>query len=104
MIGGFDIVLDSTVEPRLVLEKALHLIVAYWPNAVVENPDTGNLLNSPSEAGACANFSGILVYKDLAYRDAWIRVGGEPENLGTMIHVLASPGMATMVVDDPNEP
>ena len=104
MIGGYDIVLDSQVEPAEALRNAWLFISSLWPNAVVEDGETGNVLPVTSSPGAFAERTHIFIYKDEKWRKAWDEQGGEPENLGTMIHVLASPGMATLVVDDPDEP
>ena len=104
MIGGYDIVFDSHAEPAEVFKKAWLLILSLWPNAVVEDANTGELLPGSFPPGALGDQGSIMVYKDEDARDAWTRLGGEPENLGTMIHVLASPGCATLVVDDPDDP
>lgn len=104
MIGGYDIIYDTDVDPKKILRKTWDLVSNLWPNAVLEDGDTGVLIALPSATDAFADRDEVFIYKDLAARDSWNKLGAEPENFSTMIHVLAGPGMATLVVGDPNDP
>src|SRR5882724_1117698 len=103
MIGGYDIVFDSQAEPEDVLKKVWLLISSLWPDAVVEDGNTGELLSVTFPLDIFADRDEILIYQDANALDDWTKEGGEPANLGKMIHVLATKGEATLVVDDPSQ-
>jgi len=108
MISGYDIILKSSAASEFVFEQAVLIARHAWSNAVVENGDTGELLN-PSVIGDWGDvFFGvreIMIYRDQASRDSWDVDGATPSNLNTMVHVIkAKWDRVTVVVDDPNHP
>lgn len=104
MIGGYDIVFESNADPEDALRTAYRLLAYLWPHAVVEDGVTGELLSAGTPFDAFSGRSAIMVYRDSDARDSWDAYEAEPINHNTMIHVLAGPGGATLVVDNPNDP
>src|SRR5258708_36281569 len=107
MISGYDIILKTTAASEFVFEQAVLIAKQVWPNAVVENGDTGSLLN-PVGKDWSNDFSGlseVMIYKDKRSRDSWDEDGAIPTNKNTMVHVIkAKSDRETVVVDDRNHP
>jgi hypothetical protein len=104
MINGYDIVFDSDADPKDVFQAAWLLTSSLWPDAVVEDANTGEHLSATFSSEVFAGVQDILIYQDAKTRDSDEEIDGEPAYLGKMIHVLADPGCATLVVNDPDEP
>jgi len=103
MIGGMDIRIKSRAESEDALREAFLLISRIWPHAVVEDADTGKVLSVLFPIEAFAGLTGIMVYRDAAARESWGRIGADPSNSNTMIHVIANEDSVTLVLDDPDD-
>ncbi|MGD0092762.1 MAG: hypothetical protein ABSE73_22855 [Planctomycetota bacterium] len=105
MISGYDIILKSSAASEFVFEQAALISKQIWANAVVENGDTGDLLD-PGAGDWSDVFSGvreIMIYRDRQSRDSWDEDGATPSNQNTMVHVIkARPDRVTVIVDDPH--
>jgi hypothetical protein len=101
MIGGVDVVFDTQVEPAEALELCTRLIMSRWPAAVLENALTGERYAGHAEI-PFGLASELMVYRDQAAFESWQRLGADPSNANTMVHLLAyERGELTAVVDDP---
>ena len=101
MIGGVDAIFNVWIEPDEALDVCTRLITEHWPDAVLENAITGEQY---------AGYAGIpfklvtelMVYRDRTAFESWQRLGADPSNADTMVHLLAcGQGEVTAVVDDP---
>jgi hypothetical protein len=102
MIGGHDISFATRAAAEN-LEGAIRLAVVLWSEAVVENAETGEVLDRVF-MGPRALPREVLVYKNVAARDSWARDGAVSENANLMVHIIRGPESLTVVVDDPGEP
>jgi hypothetical protein len=99
MISGHDIVIPCQSESGFVFDRILHLARHVWKEAVIEDAETGDLLN-PEYEDAFVGVNGVMIYKDEASRKSWNENGSVEENRNTMIHVIAGWDKITLVVDD----
>src|ERR1051326_4615054 len=99
MIGGADIIIKSSMEQEAALESARAAIKRFWPEMLVEDAETGDLVHNDGSAVGCTE---IMLYRDADARESWARLGADPSNVNTLIHLFADPGEFTLVVDDPN--
>lgn len=103
MIGGKDVVLTNPHEPEFALQEVFRRALQVWPQATVEDADTGLLLNLVQDT-PFAGLREIMIYKDQRARDKWERLGAISTNLNTMIHVIVDWDCLTLVFDnDHNE-
>jgi hypothetical protein len=101
MIGGVDVVFETQVERAVALELCARLIMSRWPGAVLENALTTERYAGVAEI-PFAHVSELMVYRDQAAFESWQRLGADPANANTMVHLLAyEEGELTAVVDDP---
>jgi hypothetical protein len=98
VIGGTDIIIPVRNEND-ALAWAVRAITRLWPNAVLEDADSAEVLPQyPS-----INFQGrreILAFRDQKAADQWDELGADPSLGGTLVHFLASQGALTVSVDD----
>lgn len=102
MIGRHDLTFPSETASE-VMEGVMRLLRACWSEAIVENAETGELLESHSEFIAEVPAE-LLIYKNAAARDSWTANGAIPDNENLMVHVLRGDRSITVVVDDPHAP
>ena len=100
MIGGHDISFPTDSSAQIT-EGAIRIVLVFWPDAVVENAETGELL-SRGLVGIRKLPCEVLVYKNADARDSWAVNGAIPENANSMIHVICGVDSITIVVDDPS--
>lgn len=101
MIGGVDIILSTLTSPQNAISMSLGLIGRIWPDAVVEDADSGEKSAIGDGALIPETMTDIFVYQNKEIAQKWDQLGAEPELAGTMIHVLARKDEVTVVVDDP---
>ena len=99
MISGRDIVIPCSTEPGFTFGRIFHLARHAWKKAVVEDADTGELLN-PENEDAFVGVNAVMIYKDESSRESWNENGSVDQNRNTMIHVIAGWDKITFVVDD----
>lgn len=98
MIGGKDIVVQTS-GPAELAEHLLKLLRDDWPEMIVEDADTGEIIEMtiphlnlvPRE---------FFVYQNLEMKDLWDEEGACVSNKNTMVHVLLQDDSITIVVDD----
>lgn len=100
MIGRHDITFPSAMAPE-VMEGAMRLLSASWSEAMIENAETGEMLEFVSVL-VTELPAELLIYKNATARDSWKVNGAIPENENTMVHVLRGDRSVTIVVDDPD--
>jgi len=100
MIGGHDISfrIESSIQ---IVEGAIQIILTFWPDAVAENAETGELLDRDF-VGVREAPSEVLVYKNADSRGSWSSNGAIPENANLMIEIICGTDSITVVVDDPD--
>jgi len=97
MIGGTDFVIPAT-SGETALDLALRCAFGIWPNAIVEDAETGDTFHSYYEA--CLNGRReLLVYKDEGAAKRWDEMGAVDELSNTMIQLFASDRGFTIIVD-----
>jgi hypothetical protein len=101
MIGGHDVTF-RTETPAQVTDGAVRIVRASWQEAVVENAETGELLQRDSLVGVGELPTEIFVYKSTAARASWTAKGAAPENANLMVHIIRGENSMTIVVDDPS--
>jgi cell fate (sporulation/competence/biofilm development) regulator YlbF (YheA/YmcA/DUF963 family) len=100
MIGGEDIVIElPDLAPSVTLPAAVRYLLDGWPTAVTQDADTGRRFDRFAEMDF-GNLREVFVYRDEEAFDSWERLGAEASNANQMIHLLASAGSLTIVVDD----
>jgi hypothetical protein len=97
MIGGIDIRIQTRAGP-ISTEVAVRAIRQKWPHAEYENGVTGERYSQFSQIPFGA-IEEIFVYRDVASADLWDRKGAVRSLYNTMIHLVADPGLVTVVVD-----
>jgi hypothetical protein len=100
MIGGCDIVFETSANAQDAMTVILGVIRRAWPQAVVEDAD-GRWRAPPGDA-VPGDAAEVLVYRDASAVERWGDLGAAPELANTMIHVLAADGEATLVLGDPS--
>lgn len=99
MIGGVDIVIAVPgAAPSAVMAAAVRYILDRWPAAVVQDGDTGRRLGSFA-AMDFGRLREVFVHQDQGAFESWESLGASPSNANQMVHLLASPGRITIVVD-----
>lgn len=98
MIGGTDVLLPCPIDAEDALRLATRVVRQAWPAAVMENANTGDLLQEPH------GLDQVMLYKDVKARDSWEQLGADESNANTMIYVLVGPVQLTLVVDDAKTP
>jgi len=101
MIGGVDIVIPTGADPRDAMVVSLRLIRRIWPDAVVEDADSGETAVIGDGMLIPEMMSDIFVYQNSEMAVKWDELGAEPELADTMIHILVRNKEVTVVVDDP---
>lgn len=102
MIGGTDFIIQVRQE-IVALDWAVRAITRLWPNLVLEDADTGEVL----PAYQYISFTGrkeLLAFKDQKSAKLWDEIGVDPSLAGTLVHFLLSPGELTVSVDDKPPP
>lgn len=101
MIGGVDAIFNVWIEPDEALDLCTRIVMDRWPNAIVENALTGEQYAGYADV-PFKLVSELMVYRDQAAFESWQRLGADPSNVNTMVHLLACEyGEVTAVVDDP---
>ena len=99
MIGGGDIIIELPgVTPSVALTAVVRHILDRWPAGVVQDGDSGRRFESFS-AIDFTHLREVFVYRDEHAFASWERLGADPTNFNQMVHLLASPGQLTVVVD-----
>lgn len=100
MIGGVDVIFRTRLSPAAALEPAVRAVVRRWPAAVFEDGMTEELFDRLATL-PFGRLREVLVYRDRAAYDNWLRLGADPRTADTMVHLLAYKyGRLTAVVDD----
>jgi hypothetical protein len=99
MIGGVDIVVELPyLDPSAALDAAVRYILEHWPAGILQRGDTGERLDRYA-AIHFGDLHELFVYKDASAFESWERLGADPSNANEMVHLLASRGQFTIVVD-----
>ena len=100
MIGGEDIILElPCLAPSMTLPAAVRYVLDRWPTAVAQDGDTGRRFDRFA-AMEFGNLREVFVYRDEQAFHSWERLGADTTNANQMVHLLASSGRLTIVVDD----
>jgi hypothetical protein len=100
MIGGTDIVVPNPgLEPGVVLNFVVKSIFDCWPEAVAQDVQSGEQFHSFSRI-PFSPLRELFVYQDIEALGSWERLGADPSNQNSMLHVIADKKELTMVVDD----
>lgn len=100
MIGGEDIVIElPDLAPSVTLPAAVRYLLDGWTAAVTQDADTGRRFDRFAEIDF-GNLREVFVYRDEEAFNSWDRLGADVSNANQMIHLLASVGRLTIVVDD----
>lgn len=100
MIGGKDIVIElPDVAPEVALPAAVRYVLGRWPTAVIQDGDTARRFDSFADMDF-GHLREVFIYRDERAIDSWERLGADPTNANQMIHLDASEGQFTIVVDD----
>ena len=98
MIGGRDVIIPCR-DPLVALEFSIRAIRRLWPSAVLEDGETGDVLEAHPDVGLGGRHE-VLAFKDSAASKLWCDIGASESTAGTLIHLIATPGLLTLVVDD----
>ena len=105
MIGGCDIVLNSSYLTEDLIHHAAAAILGIWTEGVIEDAGVENkLLKLPELLGG--NYKEVFVYQDIDAHASWTRHGWTRNNCTSMIHLLAyfDTGTLTCVLENPDNP
>jgi hypothetical protein len=97
MIGGTDIHLPTSAGD-LAPEVAVRAIQQSWPQAVVEDAETGQRYDGLWQI-PFGKVKELFVYRDEHSADRWDREGAVPELRNTMIHLIHDDDMISLVID-----
>lgn len=99
MIGGEDIIIKlPDVPPSVAMPAAVRYILDRWPAAVMQDGDTARRFDHFA-AMDFGHLREVFVYRDEQAFHSWERLGADATNANQMIHLLASVGHFTIVVD-----
>lgn len=99
MIGGEDIIIQLPgVAPSVTMPAAVRYVLDRWPAAVMQDGDTARRFDRFAEMDF-GHLREVFVYRDEQAFDSWDRLGADVTNADQMIHLLASAGQFTIVVD-----
>jgi hypothetical protein len=99
MIGGEDISIKlPDIPPSVAMPAAVRYILDRWPAAVMQDGDTARRFDNFA-AMDFGHLREVFVYCDEQAFQSWERLGANATNANQMIHLLASPGQFTIVVD-----
>lgn len=98
MIGGQDIVIPCA-EPKVALDLATRTIIRHWPQAFLEDGESGDVLPA-YRALQFSELREVLVSKTAKASKLWDEVGACEATRGTLIHLLAGRTTLTVVIDD----
>ena len=101
MIGRYD-KLFSVSNPLELALAVIPLVRGNWPQAIVEDPLTGESLES-AIFGIAPLPEQIFIYRDEEAKHSWELHGAIPANNNTMIHLAVDDHMLAVIVDDPQE-
>jgi hypothetical protein len=100
MIGGEDIIIELPgVPPEVALPAAVRYLLDRWPAAIMQDGDTARRFDRFSEVDF-GHLREVFVYRDEQAFDSWERLGADPSNANQMVHLGASDGQFTIVVDE----
>ena len=100
MIGGEDIIIQLPgVAPSVTMPAAVRYVLDRWPAAVMQDGDTARRFDSFATMDF-GHLREVFVYRDEQAFDSWERLGADATNADQMIHLLASVGQFTIVVDN----
>lgn len=86
-----------------MLDAAVRAILRRWRRAVIENADTAETYLAYARV-PFQFLHEIMLYKDAESFACWERLGADPSNANTMIHLLSyRRGQITVVVDEAEE-
>ncbi|HXE55254.1 MAG TPA: hypothetical protein VN541_19680 [Tepidisphaeraceae bacterium] len=97
MIGGRDVIIPTT-RGTVALELAVRSITHLWPDAVIEDAESGETLQQDSDI-RLADRHEILVFRDPKAAELWEQLGPDPSLDGTLIHFLVSDTDLTVAID-----
>lgn len=99
MIGGEDIIIQLPgIAPSVTMPAAVRYVLGRWPAAVMQDGDTARRFDSFA-AMDFGHLREVFVYCDEQAFNSWERLGADATNANQMIHLLASVGHFTIVVD-----
>lgn len=99
MIGGVDIVIELPgVASGTTMPAAVRYVLGRWPAAVMQDGDTARRFDS-YWAMDFGHLREVFVYRDEEAFDSWERLGADATNANQMVHLLASVGQLTIVID-----
>jgi len=99
MIGGEDIIIQLPgIAPWVTMPAAVRYVLDRWPAAVMQDGDTARRFDSFA-AMDFGHLREVFVYRDEQAFHSWERLGADATNANQMIHLLASVGHFTIVVD-----
>jgi hypothetical protein len=99
MIGGVDIIVELPgVPPSVTMPAAVRYVLDRWPAAVMQDGDTARRFDSFA-AMDFGHLREVFIYRDEQAFNSWERLGADATNANQMVHLLASVGHFTIVVD-----
>src|ERR1041384_793360 len=81
-----------------MMPAAVRYVLDRWPAAVIQDGDTARRFDSFADMGF-GHLREVFLYRDEHAFQSWERLGADAANANQMIHLLASPGQFTIVVD-----
>ncbi|GEM_PF-5547873 len=97
-IGGRDFVF-TTQEPECTLRRILGVVEEFWPEGVVENALTGELLSWEARRWSALPEE-LLVYRNQQVRQELLRHGARGSLRRQYLHLLRGDEEVTLVVGD----
>jgi hypothetical protein len=99
MIGGVDIIIELPhLAPSVTMPAAVRYVLDRWPDAVMQDGDTARRFDSFA-AMDFGHLREVFVYRNEQAFESWERLGADVTNANQMVHLLASVGHVTIVVD-----
>jgi hypothetical protein len=103
MIGGTDVILPNPgMRPAAILDLAVRSIFSRWPDAKAQDVSSGEQFSSFSTI-PFSTLQELFVYQSFEALESWERLGADPSNLNSMLHLIADEKELTMVVDDASD-
>lgn len=99
MIGGTDIIIETKLAHETRLHHVVMVILRIWPNAVIEDSNTGKLLLLEE----CFGKNELFVYKDIKMKKSWDKYGWTPYNCESMISLCSTENLMFLVVENEND-
>lgn len=104
MLYGHDVIFSCLEAPEFILEEMFRIVRSVWPMAVIENANTGELIDAKTfdflKDNIYLGIKEVMIYKSSTYLESLNKNGPMHENVNTMIHISIRCVEVTLVVDD----